>query len=196
MSKYLYILDPGHGAINPESGRYMTSGKRSPIFEDGSVLFEGVENRRKVKAIIQLMNENKLECVDIVNDWRDVPLRERVDQANELASTRKCIYISIHSNAYGRGWTRPTGISVHQFNLNSQIGNIFHQELSCNFDGITTDRGIKESDFYVLRHTTCPAVLLELGFHSNKEEAKKIMSDEWIKLVAKSVVDSCLILEL
>tara|TARA_R110001592_G_scaffold101583_8_gene287453 strand:+ start:240 stop:839 length:600 start_codon:yes stop_codon:yes gene_type:complete len=199
MSKFLYIVDAGHGAINPESGRYVTAGKRSPFHEDGSILYEGVENRRKVKAIISLMKENNLDCLELVDTWQDVSLRERVEDVNKLTNENECIFISIHSNAYGRGWTSPKGISIYHFEDSKQsnkVAKIFHQELSCNFDGLTKDRGIKESRFYVLKNTRCPAVLLELGFHSNKEESKKIMSNEWIKLVAKSVVDSCLILEL
>jgi len=43
MSKFHVYLDNGHGGI--VDGQYCTPGKRSPKFEDGSQLFEGVYNR-------------------------------------------------------------------------------------------------------------------------------------------------------
>jgi len=198
MDKFLYILDAGHGGINPSTGQYVTPGKRSPYFEDGSILYEGVQNRIKVKKIISLMKEYELRCVDIVDSWKDVSLKERVSRANELHKKNKCIYLSIHSNAYGRGWTSPKGISTHVFGsskLSNKYGKIFHDELICNFENETKNRRLKHSNFYVLRKTKMPSILFEIGFHSNKEEAKKIMSNKWIDLVAKSIVDSCLIIE-
>jgi N-acetylmuramoyl-L-alanine amidase len=197
MSKFLYILDAGHGGLN-ESGEYVTSGKRSPEFDDGRILYEGVENRRKVAAIKYQMDKHNLDSVILCPGYHDFSLSSRVRKANQLNQTRPCIYISIHSDAYGVGWTNPSGIGVYHFQGSKQskkIAKLFRQELTCNFDGIALDRKIKEARFYVLHHTAMPAVLLELGFHSNKEESKRMMSDEWIDLVAKSVVDSCELIE-
>ena len=42
MSKKIWLLDPGHGGLDPETGKYVTSGKRSPKWEDGSQYFEGL----------------------------------------------------------------------------------------------------------------------------------------------------------
>jgi N-acetylmuramoyl-L-alanine amidase len=198
-SKYLYILDSGHGGLNPDTGKYVTSGKRSPMFDDGSVLYEGVENRKKVKAIMELMTANGLECVDIVNTWVDTSLGQRVKKANDLAVTRKCIYISVHSDAYGSGWTSPSGIGVYRFTgsqMSAPIAKVFREHITNEFDGIALDRKIKEAPFYVLRYTNCPAVLIEYGFHTNKEEAARMLTDDWIDRVARSAVNSCKEIEL
>jgi len=52
MSRYTWLLDPGHGGII--DGVYQTAGKRSPRFPDGSILYEGEFNRDVVKRIMQL----------------------------------------------------------------------------------------------------------------------------------------------
>ncbi|MEF1204613.1 hypothetical protein [Photobacterium damselae] len=49
MKQPLFILDAGHGGII--NGQYQTEGKRSPIWDDGSQLFEGEFNRAVVKGI-------------------------------------------------------------------------------------------------------------------------------------------------
>jgi len=40
--------------------------------------------------------------------------------------------------------------------------------------GSFSDRGAKMSGFYVLKHTTMPAVLIEMGFISNPDEEKML----------------------
>ena len=112
MSNYLYIFDPGHGGLI--DGKYQTAGKRSPKFPDGRVLFEGVNNRDNVKRLMEKFKANGLDCIDIVDSNADISLGERVRKANALAKDRKCIYISIHSDAAGDGvkWHPASGISV------------------------------------------------------------------------------------
>ena len=41
------------------------------------------------------------------------------------------------------------------------------------------DRGIKVANFQVLRDTEMPAVLIEHGFYTNKEECEKLKSDSF-----------------
>lgn len=199
MSKVLYILDPGHGGLHPETKQYVTAGKR--MVKDGIEFYEGVNNRDNVKRIIKAMSEFDLECIDIVNTWRDIPLSERVAKANKLAKGRKAVYISIHSDANGNGrdWDSANGIGSFVYRQASaksrELAKYLQQELTCNFDGIAKDRKIKEASFYVLAFTNMPAVLLEIGFHTNKTEVQKMTSEDWKQRLVKSVVDACLIFE-
>ena len=120
MSKYLYIIDPGHGGIDPDNGQYVTAGKR--MVKDGIKLYEGVNNRDNVKRIMAGMKKAGLECVDIVNNWRDISLTERVLRANKLAKDRKCIYISIHSDANSNALPNPDSFTPYQPSLQKYIG--------------------------------------------------------------------------
>ena len=199
MSKYLYILDAGHGGLDA-NGVYQTAGKR--MVKDDVVFYEGVNNRDNVERIIEGMEKAGLEAIDIINDWQDISLSERVRRANELHRGRKCVYISIHSDANGNGkeWNSASGIGTYVYEKGSVASNdlakYMHQELACNFSGIAKDRKIKKCKFYVTRVTNCPAVLLELGFHTNKDEVKLMQGEDWKQRVVKSVVDACNIFEL
>ena len=57
INKKIILLDAGHGGFN-EDGLYVTPGKRSPIWADGSQYFEGVGNRL-IRREIALMLEQK-----------------------------------------------------------------------------------------------------------------------------------------
>ena len=151
--KTLFLLDPGHGGLYPKGhakeGQYTTAGKRSPLFNDRKFpdgtpfcLYEGVNNRDNVNRLLEEMQRHGLEAMDIVNDWRDISLNERIRRINELARTRNCVLIYIHSNGhsysyinkektiryevgkhdpkikkyYKREWTSGQGIDVFLYN--------------------------------------------------------------------------------
>ena len=188
-SKHLFVFDNGHGGLI--NNVYQTAGKRSPKFDDGSVLYEGVNNRDNVSRIMALLSHHGFECKDIVNSNEDIPLSKRVKDANALHKTRKCVYISIHSDAMGDGttWQPASGISVYTSKgqtksdifaslaidaLEEQFGNT----VKWRKDETDKDED-KEENFYVLKETAMPAVLLELGFHTNKEEATKMLTNDW-----------------
>jgi len=202
MSKYLYIFDPGHGGL--VDGKYQTAGKRSPKFSDGRVLFEGVNNRDNVQRIMKAFRENGLECVDVVDSEYDVSLIERVKKANKLSKERKCVYISIHSDANGDGvkWDQASGMSVYTSKGQTKsdiFASIVIDSLQENFlstikwrtDKTDGDED-KEENFYVLKNTDCPAILCELGFHTNEAETKRMMTLDYKNKIVDAMVASAI----
>jgi len=196
-SKILFTIAAGHGGLHPTTKEYVTAGKRSPKLNGEALIYEGVNNRINVAHIIEGMNNAGLDCIDIVNSWQDVPLNERVRRINELARDRKVLHIDIHSDANGNGreWDSASGIGTYIYTKASQssimAGELFRDELKHVFNGIAKDRGLRKRNFYMLRETNCPSVLLELGFHTNLEEAKRMLTDDWRQRVVRSVVESC-----
>jgi len=188
------ILDAGHGGLHQITRQYVTAGKRSPKFDDGSVLYEGVNNRDNVDRIYDALDAEGIDCVKLVNTWRDIPLRERVNDVNELCKDNDCILISIHSDAYGRDWNNANGIGTWKYtNCSSntdKLADSLNNSLICEFDGIAKNRGIRKANFYMLKQTRCPAVLLELGFHTNKEQATMMLTEVWKQRIVDSIVEA------
>ena len=54
------------------------------------------------------------------------------------------------------------------------------------------DRGIKRARFSVLKHLDCPGVLVELGFLSHVDTAKKLRSADFRQLLARSLCQGIL----
>jgi len=202
MSKYLYIFDPGHGGL--VDGKYQTAGKRSPKFADGKVLFEGVNNRDNVQRIMKAFRENGLECVDVVDSENDVSLIERVKKANKLSKDRKCVYISIHSDANGDGvkWDQASGMSVYTSKgqtksdifasiVIDELYNKFTSTIKWRTNNTDGDKD-QEENFYVLKNTDCPAILCELGFHTNEAETKRMMTLDYKNKIVDAMVASAI----
>lgn len=202
-SKYTYLFDPGHGGL--VNGKYVTPGKRSPKFDDGSVLYEGVNNRDNVNIILKLLKEHGIDCIDIVDSSSDISLHERVSRANKLSKKKKCIYISIHSDGAGDGlnWHSASGMSVYTSKGQTKsdiLADIMIESLQEQFgdtikwrtDTYTDGDLDKEENFYVLKNTVCPAILCELGFHTNKDEALRMLTKDFKEKIAKSVLNTVL----
>lgn len=199
--KTLFILDPGHGGM--VAGKYITPGKRSPKRENGTVLYEGVNNRDNVRRIMSLMRKEGLECIDIVNSDIDMPLGSRVLTANKQARKRKCVYISIHSDANGDGvnWDQASGVSVYTSigkSKSDTLATLIMEQLQKQLEATvkwrtdsTDGDKDKEENFYVLKNTTMPAVLCELGFHTNKKEVDMMLSEDYKNKISRAIVDAC-----
>jgi N-acetylmuramoyl-L-alanine amidase len=172
----IVLLDNGHGGLI--NGTYQTPGKRSPIWNDGSQLFEGEFNRAIVNGIIEVLTTLRIPYVNIAAEYRDVTLETRVNRANKYGS-RNCFYLSVHSNAGGghgsevytsRGRTK-----------SDKIATIFGEEFKKEFPNrrLRTDFSDgdldKEKNFYVLKNTRMPAILTENFFMDNEEECKSLL---------------------
>ena len=160
------LIDNGHG--------HNTPGKRSP---DGKFR-EYAYNREIAKRIVADLIDRGYDAELIVPEDNDISLEERVRRVNTLCSAHgksNVILVSIHVNAAGNGskWTNATGWSV--YTCKGQTASDKLAECLCeaaikNFPGkrIRTDYSDGDSDweanFYILRHTVCPAVLTENFF--------------------------------
>jgi len=192
MSKKIWRLDPGHGSLCPDSGEYVTAGKRSPKWEDGSQYFEGVGNRDIVKRIKEKCSDAGILALDIVNDWEDVSLAIRVNRANAIYSYYKnAIYLSIHSNGFNKESAH--GYSVYTSpgqTKSDRLADILLSYMELEFPDHklrkdTSDGDMdKEAAFYVLRKTKMPAILSENFFMTNRRECKLLLTEDFRDRIA------------
>ena len=167
-------LDAGHGAS--------TNGKRSP----DSSLMEYEFNRdvgRRLKAILERHN---IEVIETVTDDTDVSLTERCNIANK---NNVDYFVSIHANADGMGynWTSAKGWEIHIVGKGGKaekLAKAIHKH-SIPILGLK-DRGVRISNFQVLRDTNMPAVLIEHGFYTNKEECGILKTEEFRQKCAEA----------
>jgi N-acetylmuramoyl-L-alanine amidase len=77
---------------------------------------------------------------------------------------------------------------------NLVVASLFEETLSETL--ITSrNRGIKERDIYVLNASRVPSVLVEVGFLTNEEDAKNLVSPQWRQRVAQAIamaIERCL----
>lgn len=201
MSKFTFLLDAGHGGI--VNGQYVTAGKRSPAFNDGRQLYEGVYNRAIVEKIKTKLAPLGIKYLDIVNSNDDVPLGIRVKLANGFYKVEKnCVYISIHANAGPKfEWSEPKGIEVYTSKgqtKSDMFASILIDKMECFVQDVRWRKDIsdgdadKEENFYVLKETLMPAILSENGFMTNMGECERMFTEEWQNNIAEAHVQAIL----
>ena len=198
-SKYVYLLDAGHGGII--DGVYQTSGKRSPIWSDGSQLFEGEFNRDIVKRLSKLLRASGIRYKIITPEQNDISLKERVRRANNYHTElgKKCILFSIHGNGGGgtgfevftsKGTTRSDGYATILFN---QVNKLFpNKKMRSDVSDGDPD---KEAQFYILKHTMMPAILSENFFMDQEIDCRLMLSDEGRQKIAEAHFNAIKIIE-
>lgn len=196
-SNYLWIFDNGHGGII--DGVYQTSGKRSPVWDDGSQLFEGEFNRAIVDRLMKMCTEAGIECVNLVDTQEDVPLSTRTSKANDIYRKRadkggKCIYVSVHANGFSQesanGWSCYTSEGETK---SDKIATILYEKAETEFpdekmrkDTYSDGDVDKEANFWVLAKTVMPAILSENFFMTNYDNCHKyLMSEDGRDRIAK-----------
>lgn len=184
-SKYLWIFDNGHGGVI--DGVYQTSGKRSPVWPDGEVLYEGEFNRAIVDRLIKMCQSNDIDAVNLVDTDIDISLSERVNMANKLAksSEKPCIYVSVHANGFSdesaNGWEVYTSPGETK---SDEIATVLFEKAESAFPNYEMRKDTsdgdpdKEANFYVLVHTSMPAILSENFFMTNYRECHEILMSE------------------
>lgn len=170
----IVIIDNGHGVD--------TKGKCSPVWGDGSKLWE-YEFNRDIAARVAY----KCKCADIpfqmlVTEMHDISLAERVRRANAIyESDKDAFLVSIHANAGGgTGWEVWTSVGYTKSDV---YATIFFEEAMKAFPewkmrrDMTDGDADKETQFYILKNTKCPAVLTENFFMDTERDCRFILSE-------------------
>lgn len=190
------LIDNGHG-VN-------TAGKRSPKGGKYGVLYEYAFNRAIAKPLVERLNKMGYDAELVVTEDNDVSLGERCRRVNKWCDklgAKNCIFISIHSNASSNceTWQKPNGWCEFVYTKASSASKRLAQ---CLYDeaekkGLKGNRSVPPerywvANFYVLKHTNCPAVLTENMFYDNHNDYLYLCSEkgreEIIDLHIKGIV--------
>lgn len=170
------LIDNGHGSNTP--------GKCSP---DGR-LREYAYTREIAERLVMELRKNGIDAERIVKEEIDVPLAERCRRVNEYKAS-EAILVSIHCNAAGngsdwmsaRGWEAWTSVGKTKAD---KLATCLYEDAEHCLPGMKMRKDMadgdpdRESQFYILRHTNCPAVLTENLFQDNREDVEFLLSEE------------------
>ena len=188
-TKRAIFLDPGHGG------------------SDSGAVENGVREKDLTLSVYNKVSSRLASLGYTVltsrNTDKDVGLVSRADQANKSNAD---MFLSIHFNAGGRGTAY--GIETYYYKPEAGYTPAINKENHNNPDRIEKsrklankiqqnllyktgayDRGVKRASFAVLRETSIPSILVELGFIDNQEEVNKIKTNEYQEKLADGIVD-------
>lgn len=170
--KHSVILDPGHGG------------------SDYGAIRAGINEKD-----INLDVAKRVEAL-LVSHGVSVAMTRETDQtvslqARTVFTEENCpdIFVSVHVNSSVR--PEITGIETHYYHPNSiNLAQTVHADLVSCVKSL--DRGLFKSRFYVINHTSVPAILVEIGFISNDEERAELVSEQRRQQTATAIADGIL----
>lgn len=166
------VIDPGHGGSD-------IGATRSGINEKDLNL--DVAKKLANYLISQGINVE-------MTHWQDETqsLQERVD----FAQAKKAdIFVSVHANASNKPEIH--GIETHYYhNYSRNLADLVQDELIAATKAHS--RGVLQSKFYVINHTTMPAILVEIGFISNNNERNNLLSEKRKQQTAEAIANGIL----
>lgn len=156
------FINPGHGQ------------KANGIYDPGAVGPTNYQEATYTKAIGALLY-NKLEKIANLYLYQSGDLTPICTTANNWGADW---FVSIHGNASSSA--SAYGIETYCFNSSGHgLGLAKSVQLQLVNKLGRADRGVKEANFQVLRDTTMPAILAEIGFISNAEEEALMKTSKW-----------------
>ena len=187
LNKVVY-LDAGHGGYDPGASYFGISEKSLTL---------AIQSRVKAKL--------EAEGYQVVTTRTSDTYVDLTDRSRAANASESDIIVSIHINASGSSAAQ--GIETYYYQpyaeYPSRINATYHanptrlsmsdtlanaiQSSLINATG-AQNQGVKRQTFAVLRETTAPAVLLELGFLSNPQEAARLNTSAYQETLANAIV--------
>lgn len=177
----IITIDPGHGGS--DSGAVGPSGYTE---KEGAFAIS--------QKVASILNQSGAKVVMTRDSDVDVygpnasarnELQARVDVGNNANSD---IFVSIHCNAFVNPAANGTQTFYYGSSYQGQRLAQSIQEKMIEANGLR-DRGISTCNFYVVKHSYMPAVLIETAFITNYDEEALLSDDEWQTTMAKAIAE-------
>ncbi|MBT9312279.1 DUF3747 domain-containing protein [Leptothoe kymatousa] len=170
----LVMIDPGHGGRDPGAVGNGLQEKEINLFIS-----------RRVKRTLE---QRGYRVAMTRNSDVEIDLQPRVNIAERANAT---VFVSIHSNAISLSRPEVNGLETYYFSSGRSLARSIHNSVLRSSD--LRDRGVRQARFYVLRNTSMPAVLVETGFITGREDSARFRSnaarEQIADAIAQGVID-------
>lgn len=173
----ILVIDAGHGGKDPGA-----------ISKDGLTYEKGI-NIKLLLQLKELLDQDNIKVYYTKLNDETLFLRPRVTLANDVGSD---FFISIHCNSSTS--TRPNGTEILYYNHENNnirtedMAKIFSDEISkvvpLKNSGILA---MKDDDIFILHNATVPAIIIETGYLSNRNDLEYLKSNVSHHAIAKGI---------
>ncbi len=164
------LIDPGHGGEDP-----------------GTLSSDQTDNEKNYTLPIAMKLKQTLEAlgakVSLTRDQDEfVSLEDRTNQANQEDPD---LFLSIH---FDSSWdTTLSGTTTYFYHMEDEhLAETLNSSLR---DHNLNNIGVAFGNYFILRESQVPSLLLELGFISNDEELSQLRDEAYQQELADSICD-------
>ncbi|WP_088240876.1 N-acetylmuramoyl-L-alanine amidase [Calothrix rhizosoleniae] len=160
--KLVVMIDPGHGGKDP-----------------GAIGIGGLQEKQVIlpigKRVAQILEQNGIQVVMTRKSDYFVTLPGRVKMAERVNAD---LFVSIHANSAGRKRPDVNGLETYYYDTGLSFARTVHRRILRTVN--MRSRGVRKARFYVLRKTSMPAILVETGYLTGRNDVKNLRS-QWFR---------------
>lgn len=174
-SGYTVVIDPGHGGRDP-----------------GAIGLGGLQEKRVVLpislAVAEILRKRGLRVVMTRSGDSSVSLRGRVQRADQAKGN---VFVSIHANAVGGNNSQVNGMESYYYSSGYRLALSIHRNILRRVK-VADNRGVRRGRFYVLRKTSMPAALIEVGFVTGSIDNRNLSNPSYRQQLAEAIANGIL----
>jgi len=178
--QYIIVIDPGHGGRDPGKVGINNSLEKDINL---SIAFK-LKNLLEQNDIVVIMTRE--EDIGLYSETdtnkKNADLNHRVDLIHNGGAD---LAISIHQNSFGEEYVK--GAQVFYYAQSAQgkkLAEITQTQLIETIADGNHRKAKANDNYYMLKKTTCPFVIVECGYLSNIKEAELLTDDEYQEKMA------------
>ncbi|OZB92383.1 N-acetylmuramoyl-L-alanine amidase [Paenibacillus sp. XY044] len=170
---YKIVIDPGHGGKDRGATGASGSSEKDFTLQLALKVKELATQEPQIQVYLTRTDDQFISSID----------RARPKFANDLGAD---LFISIHGNTYED--PNISGTETYYYHEDSLSLAEIMQKHMIQTSGFR-DRGVKKENYFVVKETNMPGVLIETGYLTNPQEEKQMLSDEVQFRMASSILD-------
>ena len=171
---YTVIVDPGHGGSDPGSIGYKTKIHEADLNLTLSLMLKDKLESAGINVIMTRKDNNAL-IEGSGKTWKKEDMQKRKELIKQY---RPNMVISLQQNSYTNHSLRGAQVFYDKTSdISKQIADFIQEQFK---EGL--DKSIKATspgDYFMLKCTYAPSVLVECGFLSNAEDEKLLTTPEY-----------------
>lgn len=174
----IIVIDAGHGGRDPGA------------LSKDELTYEKTINLKVLLELKKILDDKDIKAYYTRTLDDRLFLRQRVTLANDVDSD---MFISIHCNSNGHS-SKINGMEILYYNYehkgvaSKKMAKLFSEEIAgasaLKNNGILQ---MKNDDVFILHHATVPAILVETGYMSNKNDLEYLLTEAGQIAIAEGI---------
>ena len=179
---YTVVIDPGHGGSDPGSIGYKTKIHEDELNLKMSLMLKNKLEKAGINVVMTRTNQDAL--IDgRGKKWKRAEMEER---RKLIVKTRPNMVISLHQNSYTNHSLRGAQVFYDKKSeISRQIAESIQEQFKLNLN--KSIKAPSPGDYFMLKCSTAPSVIIECGFLSNEEEEKLLQTTEYQENIIDSI---------
>lgn len=171
---YTVVIDAGHGGTDPGSIGYKTKVHEADLNLKLSKMLQEKLKQAGINVVMTRTDE-KAMLEGAGKKWKQEDMRLRKELIKNI---RPNMVISIHQNSYTNHSYRGAQVFYDKTSgISKQIADFIQAEFKKDLN--KSIKATSPGDYFMLKCTYAPSVIVECGFLSNAEDEKLLLSEEY-----------------